>query len=102
MYAHSIGGAALANAMLIEERIVGGINMAGFLFLPLLMSRVHLSLSSSSTTEPTRTLQIDHGIDIASSFFSGWHAELSLTGSEHDTYSNLPYLVQNSQSYPHR
>ncbi|KAH8593572.1 Alpha/Beta hydrolase protein [Bisporella sp. PMI_857] len=92
MFGHSLGGATSAAAMIKDQRIAGGINLDGGFFGPGYIqkdiSRPFLLFSHTGhnqTSDPTWAYVWKH--------LRGWKRELSLKGSQHYTFSDLPLLV---------
>lgn len=91
-FGHSLGGATAAEAMLNDTRIKGGINFDGRLFGSMERPNVTLSkpflqfASEFSTTRPYWHW------DQAWQHLAAWKLELSLDGSQHATFSDLPLL----------
>ncbi|KAF5860672.1 hypothetical protein ETB97_001239 [Aspergillus alliaceus] len=88
---HSLGGATAAQTILVDNRFVGGINLDGRLWGPV----VDKGLSSpfllfghtnhTQATEPSWAAFWSH--------LRGWKLELELAQSEHYTFSDFPVLV---------
>ena len=92
MYGHSLGGAAAAAAMLNDSRIIGGANLDGSFFGPIL----HRSLDhpflifghegkNQSTDASWKAVWLQ---------LPGWKLELMLHGAQHATFSDLPLLAK--------
>lgn len=93
-FGHSLGGATAAEAMLNDTRIKGGINLDGRLYGSMEEPNVTLSkpflqfASEFSASKPYLHW------DQAWQHLSGWKMELSLNGSRHETFSDLPLLAK--------
>ena len=92
IFGHSMGGAALADLMVTDERVVGGLNMDGSDFptaatkgldQPYLLfgSEGHDHFSDDTWNRTWANLR-------------GWHAELNIKGSVHSTFGDLAFLVK--------
>ncbi len=93
-FGHSLGGATAAEAMLNDSRIKGGINFDGRLFGSMEEPNVTLSrpfLQFASEFTPSKSYW--HW-DQAWQHLSGWKMELSLNGSRHASFSDLPLLAE--------
>ncbi|KAJ5967008.1 Platelet-activating factor acetylhydrolase [Penicillium viridicatum] len=91
MYGHSVGGAATAEAMHLDHRIVAGANLDGSMFGPVVQQGLRGPFllfgheNKTQTTDPTWK-----------EFWSnlrGWKLELELAKAQHYTFSDLPYLM---------
>jgi hypothetical protein len=91
-YGHSLGGAALGNAMITDERFAGVVNMDGSIFPPLTTEGVdkpYLIFGEALHTHFT-----DYTWNVTWPLLRGWHAEISLNGSRHSTFGDLAFLVK--------
>ena len=91
MFGHSLGGAAAASSMMIDPRIIGGVNLDGTFFGPVIERGVcnpfliFAHEGKNQSTDP--------------SWGSIWprlgnqKLELMLTGAQHGTFTDLPILV---------
>lgn len=93
-FGHSAGGASVAEAMLHDSRITGGINMDGRLFDSLEMPNTTLS-------RPFIQFASEASINISSlpwdqewQHLRGWKLELRLKGAVHQTFSDYPLLAE--------
>ena len=92
MFGHSIGGATAAAAMLADRRIIGGVNMDGALYGPVVqdgLDRPFLILNGVNHTRFT-----DASWAQAWPNLRGWKRELLLKGSRHLTFSDYPLLLK--------
>lgn len=89
-FGHSLGGATAAQAMLMDDRFAGGINLDGALwgtvvhqglFRPFLLFG---HTNHTQATEPRATFW---------SHLRGWRLELELANSQHYTFSDFLILV---------
>jgi pimeloyl-ACP methyl ester carboxylesterase len=91
IFGHSLGGATAAQTMMVDNRFVGGINLAG----KLLGTVVDKGLSSPFLLfRPSNHTQ--ELVTNWATFWShsrGWKLELELAQSEHYTFSDWPVLV---------
>ncbi|PYH43096.1 PAF acetylhydrolase family protein [Aspergillus saccharolyticus JOP 1030-1] len=88
---HSLGGATAAQATLIDDRLVGGINLDGTLFGSVVdtgLSSPFLLFGNANHTQAT-----DASWATFLSQTRGWKLELQLAQSEHYTFSDFPVLV---------
>ena len=92
MYGHSVGGAATAEAMHLDRRIVAGVNLDGSMFGPVVQHGLRGPFllfgheNKTQTTDPTWK-----------EFWSnvrGWKLELELAKAQHYTFSDLPFLLK--------
>jgi pimeloyl-ACP methyl ester carboxylesterase len=92
MYGHSVGGAAAAVAMLNDSRIIGGVNLDGSFFGPILrhpLNRPFLIFGHEGKNQST-----DASWNATWPQLHGWKIELMLHGAQHATFSDLPLLAQ--------
>jgi pimeloyl-ACP methyl ester carboxylesterase len=92
MYGHSLGGATAAVAMLNDSRIIGGANLDGSFFGPILhhsLSRPFLIFAHEGKNQST-----DASWNATWPQLHGWKIELMLHGAQHATFSDLPLLAQ--------
>ena len=91
MFGHSLGGATAAAAMLEDQRIMAGVNLDGTLFGPVVnagLDRPFLLVAAHG-----------HGRDNDESWakfwanLRGWRLNLQLTGSAHNSFTDLQALV---------
>ncbi|KAL4867465.1 Alpha/Beta hydrolase protein [Aspergillus spectabilis] len=94
VYGHSLGGAAAAEAMRLDSRIVAGINLDGTMFAPVIETGLHIQSfllfgheNKTQDTDPTWKEFWGHSR-------GAWKVELELTGAQHYTFSDLPFLLQ--------
>ncbi|ORX79738.1 hypothetical protein K493DRAFT_133518, partial [Basidiobolus meristosporus CBS 931.73] len=91
MFGHSLGGAASASAMLTDTRIIGGVNLDGWFWGPVVdqgLDRPFLMISSSQVEiDPANTWPR------LWSKLRAWRFELQLADSEHMTFSDWPLLI---------
>ncbi|OQE41964.1 hypothetical protein PENCOP_c004G05909 [Penicillium coprophilum] len=88
---HSLGGATAAQAILVDNRFVGGINLDGGLWGPVVdqgLSSPFLLFGRSNHSHAT-----DSSWATFWSHSRGWKLELQLAQSEHYTFSDFPVLV---------
>ncbi|KAL4739550.1 PAF acetylhydrolase family protein [Aspergillus similis] len=91
IFGHSLGGATAAQAMLLDNRFVGGINLDGSLWGPVVdegLSRPFLLFGHANynrTIDPSWARFWSHQ--------RGWKLELQLAQSLHYTFSDFPVLV---------
>jgi pimeloyl-ACP methyl ester carboxylesterase len=92
MYGHSLGGAAAADVMLNDSRIIGGANLDGSFFGAILehdLSRPFLIFGHEGKNQST-----DASWNTTWHELHGWKLELMLHGAQHATFSDLPFLVK--------
>ncbi|CDM38528.1 unnamed protein product [Penicillium roqueforti FM164] len=77
MYGHSVGGAAAAEAMRLDCRVVAGANLDGSMFGPV----VQQGTTDSSWAEFWSSLR-------------GWKLELELAQGQHYAFADLSYLMK--------
>jgi len=92
MFGHSLGGATAAAAMMVDPRIIGGVNLDGTFFGPVIEQGIcnpFLIFAHEGKNQSTD-----------SSWASIWphlgekKLELMLTGAQHGTFTDLPILVE--------
>jgi hypothetical protein len=92
VYGHSVGGAAIAEAMHLDRRIVVGANLDGSMFGSVVQHGLRGPFllfgheNKTQTTDPTWA-----------EFWSnlrGWRLELELAKAQHYTFSDLPFLLK--------
>ena len=91
MYGHSMGGATAAWAMLDDRRILAGTDLDGSLYGPVLtagLDRPYLFMCSQ-----LHDLADDPSWAETWSHLRGWHKELRLVNSAHNSYTDLQSLV---------
>ena len=95
IFGHSLGGATAAQALLEDERLVGGVNLDGTFFGPLSNPS-----SSISTKKPFmmfahdgKNLTTDASWASAWPKWKGWKRLLQVDGSAHGTFTDLPDVV---------
>ena len=92
MYGHSLGGAAVAVAMLNDSRIIGGANLDGSFFGPILthsLDRPFLIFGHEGKNQST-----DASWKATWPQLQGWKLELMLYGAQHATFLDLPLLAK--------
>ncbi|MGK5553799.1 alpha/beta hydrolase family protein [Actinomadura kijaniata] len=93
MAGHSLGGAAATAAMTADDRIRVGVNMDGTFRSPLSsrgLNRPFLLLGTQTGHAPGK----DHTWDRDWPRLRGWKRWLTVTGSDHNTFTDLPILEQ--------
>ncbi|KFY85156.1 hypothetical protein V500_08653 [Pseudogymnoascus sp. VKM F-4518 (FW-2643)] len=91
MYGHSVGGAAAANALISEPRLVGGLNFDGQLFEPVTLvsnDKPFLQFGQEGHTHFS-----DVSLNQTWPLLRAWHEELSFNGTTHSTFGDLALLV---------
>ncbi|KAE8448721.1 hypothetical protein EG329_008936 [Mollisiaceae sp. DMI_Dod_QoI] len=91
VFGHSLGGAASAEAMLFDSRLVGGVNLDGTFFGDVVekgLDRPFLLFAHDG-----KNLTNDPSWEAFWSRLTGWKRELMLTDSAHYTFSDLPDVV---------
>lgn len=88
---HSLGGATAAQTMLVDNRFVGGINLDGELWGPVVDKGLSSPFLLFGNTNHTRAT--DPSWAIFWSHLRGWKLELQLAQSKHYTFSDFPVLV---------
>ena len=91
---HSLGGATVAEAMLNDTRIIGGINLDGRLFGSMergntTLSRPFLQFASEESTENPWARWDEEWQRLG-----GWKLELFLTGAAHSTFTDFPLIAE--------
>jgi len=92
MFGHSLGGAATAAAMLNDTRILGGANLDGTFFGPVVeqgLDRPFLIFGNQDHNRST-----DESWAAIWPRLRGWKVELQLRESQHLTFSDGPLLVK--------
>jgi pimeloyl-ACP methyl ester carboxylesterase len=92
MYGHSLGGAAAAAAMLNDGRVVGGANLDGSFYGPILeqdLDRPFLIFGHEGKNQST-----DPSWNSTWPRLHGWKLELMLHGAQHATFTDLPLLAK--------
>jgi len=88
---HSLGGAAAAQVLPLDKRILGGINMDGRLFDPVL---------TSGTKKPIMLLGREKHADEDATWKSFWavlrgpKAMVGVNGTTHASFTDIPALIQ--------
>ena len=92
MYGHSLGGAAAAAAIMNDSRIIGGANLDGSFFGPILhrsLDRPFLIFGHEGKNQST-----DASWKAVWQRLRGWKLELMVHGAQHATFSDLPLLTK--------
>ncbi|KAL3470871.1 Alpha/Beta hydrolase protein [Aspergillus californicus] len=94
VYGHSLGGAAAADAMGFDSRIVAGINFDGTMYGPVIETGLHnqsfLIFGHENKTQDTDSTWKEFWGNTR----GGWQLELELEGAQHYTFSDLPDLLE--------
>jgi dienelactone hydrolase len=91
IFGHSLGGATAATAMLYDSRFIGGINLDGSFWGDVIQKGLNRPLllfaheGKNTTTDPTWGAIWPN--------LTGWKRELMLAGSAHNTFTDLPDVV---------
>ena len=91
IFGHSLGGATAATAMLYDTRFIGGINLDGSFWGDVIQKGLDKPLlifaheGKNLTTDPTWEATWPH--------LTGWKRGLMLAGSQHNTFTDLPDIV---------
>lgn len=99
MFGHSLGGAATAAVMLNDSRIAGGLAMDGALFGPVVQKGLDRPFMLMAATNHTRAND-SNADDPANSWFDiwpnlrGWKLDIRLSNSLHNTFSDLPIVLE--------
>jgi len=91
IFGHSLGGAAAAQAMLNDKRIVGGVNLDGTFFSTVVqegLRRPFLIFGHENKNQSTDSSWAEMWSNL-----HGWKLELGLAKSQHYTFSDLPALL---------
>jgi len=91
MFGHSLGGATTASTMLNDSRILGGVNMDGSLFDPVVeqgLDRPFFFMDSEGHTRANDTTYAAIWPHLR-----GWKREIEVQGSRHNSYTDLPILA---------
>jgi pimeloyl-ACP methyl ester carboxylesterase len=89
---HSLGGAASAEAMLIDDRLAAGVNLDGTFFGDVVekgLTRAFLIFAHDG-----KNLTTDPSWGLIWLRLTGWKRELMLAKSAHYTFSDLPLIVK--------
>ncbi|MBD0742614.1 alpha/beta hydrolase [Streptomyces sp. CBMA152] len=93
MAGHSVGGSAAASAMTADKRVRAGVDMDGTFDIPIpatgLDHRPFLLLGTQSGHAPGE----DHSWDRAWTNLDGWKRWLTVTGTDHISFTDLPVLA---------
>ncbi|KAJ6128119.1 Platelet-activating factor acetylhydrolase [Penicillium samsonianum] len=92
MYGHSVGGAAAAEAMHLDRRIIAGANLDGSLFGSVVQHGLHgpfLLFGHENKTQATDPTWAEFWSNLR-----GWRLELELAKAQHYTFSDLPFLLK--------
>ena len=91
MFGHSLGGATAAAAMLEDQRIIAGVNLDGTFYGPVVnagLDRPFLLVSSHDGGRDNDKSWAEFWANLR-----GWRLTLQLTGSAHNSFSDLQALV---------
>ncbi|MCJ1454638.1 hypothetical protein MMC28_004991 [Mycoblastus sanguinarius] len=91
MFGHSLGGAATASAMLSDSRIVGGLNMDGTLYGPVV--EAGLDRPFLFFNRPNHTRFSDDSWAEIWPLLRSWKLDLNFANFQHDTFTDFPLLV---------
>ncbi|KAJ5472271.1 hypothetical protein N7530_006272 [Penicillium desertorum] len=92
MYGHSVGGAAAAEAMRLDCRVVAGANLDGSMFGPVVQQGVRgpfLLFGHENKTQTTDPSWAEFWSNLR-----GWKLELELAQAQHYAFSDLSYLMK--------
>jgi hypothetical protein len=92
MYGHSVGGAAAAEAMRLDCRVVAGANLDGSMFGPVVQQGVRgpfLLIGHENKTQTTDPSWAEFWSNLW-----GWKLELELAQAQHYAFSDLSYLMK--------
>ncbi|KAK4869243.1 hypothetical protein LT330_006243 [Penicillium expansum] len=92
MYGHSVGGAATAEAMHLDRRIVAGANLDGSMFGSVVQHGLRgpfLLFGHENKTQATDPTWKEFWSNLR-----GWKLELELAKAQHYTFSDLPFLLK--------
>ncbi|KAI3107245.1 hypothetical protein CBS147331_6551 [Penicillium roqueforti] len=92
MYGHSVGGAAAAEAMRLDCRVVAGANLDGSMFRPVVQQGVRgpfLLFGHENKTQTTDPSWAEFWSNLR-----GWKLELELAQAQHYAFSDLSYLMK--------
>ncbi|KAF3041666.1 hypothetical protein E8E12_002477 [Didymella heteroderae] len=81
---HSLGGAAAAGALAVEESIIGGVNLDGLFIDTMDVEKPFLMLAGAEHTP-----ELDPSWSPFSRNQSGWWQWLNVTGSSHQNFADL-------------
>lgn len=81
---HSLGGAAAAGALAVEESILGGVNLDGLFVDMMDVKKPFLMLAGAEHTP-----ELDPSWSPFSQNQSGWYQWLNVTGSSHQNFADL-------------
>ncbi len=93
-FGHSAGGASVAEAMLHDSRIKGGINLDGRLFDSMEMANTTLSRPFLQFASEQSINRSSLPWDQEWQHLRGWKLELCLKGAAHQTFSDYPLLAE--------
>lgn len=92
IFGHSLGGAAAAETMLYDRRLLGGINLDGSMFGDVLEKGLHRPFMLFAHEGKNRTT--DPSWETIWTKLKGWKRELEVDGSAHGTFTDLPEVVK--------
>ena len=92
MYGHSLGGATVATAMLHDDRIIGGMNLDGTMFGPVVERGLDCPLMFFGHED--KNLSTDPSWASIWPRLTSTKVELSLAGSQHGTFTDFPFLAK--------
>lgn len=95
VFGHSLGGATAAQAMFVDERFAGGMNLDGMMFGSVVHRGLHKPFVLWGHTGHSTLPGADFDLTWATfwSKLTGFKRELSLEGSAHGTFTDLPEVV---------
>lgn len=91
VFGHSLGGAAAAEAMLFDERLVGGLNLDGTFFGDVVEKG--LDRPFFIFAHDGKNLTTDPSWEAIWPKLTGWKREFMLADSAHYTFSDLPDVI---------
>lgn len=99
MFGHSIGGATTAQAMLEDSRIIGGLNLDGELYGSVVLQGLDKPfVNFGSSGPPDKHDRYNTAFDATWGeiwpYLRNFKAELNLNGSQHNTFTDFPFLLK--------
>ena len=101
MFGHSLGGATAFSILGLDDRVLGGLNMDGALWGPGLQNGTDKPFMLMGSVNHTRENQaLDPTWQQAWSLSTGWKREVTIAGTLHYDFSDVPVVLETLQISP--
>lgn len=97
MFGHSAGGASLADFMITDDRVIGGINLDGSLFPPVTevgLDQPFMFMGSTIDSVNAHSHFTDRSWNVTWPLLRDFKYDITLNNSRHSTYGDLAFLLK--------